>query len=99
MTMGMPQGGSHVTHDLHYIVQTQVAFAKQSITKALAFDIGHDVIQQPVGFTRIVQRQDVGMGQPRGNLDLVQEPPRADSPGQLGVEYLDGYSAPMLYVD
>ena len=55
----------------------------------LALDEGHDVEQEAVGLARVEQRQDVGMLEIGGDLDLGQEALGADDGGELGAEHLD----------
>ena len=50
------------------------------------------------GGTRVEQRQDVGVGQVGGDLDLAQEPLGAQGCSQVGTQYLDRYFAIMPYV-
>jgi hypothetical protein len=62
----------------------------QSITQGKPFDIGHHVVDEAVGFTRIEQRQDVRMRQFRGKVDLSQKPLSANRLRDVRSENLDG---------
>ena len=55
----------------------------------LALDVRHDVVEQPVDVARVVQRKDVRMVQPRGDVDLAEKPLAADGGADVGVEDLD----------
>jgi hypothetical protein len=48
--------------------------AVEPVAEALALDVRHDVEHLPAGLAGVVQRQDVGVLQVGGGLDLVQEP-------------------------
>src|SRR2546430_9001436 len=65
----------------------------RSLAQRFSFDVRHDVIQQVAGCAGVVQRQDVGVVEPGGDLDLAQEPFRAESGGYLVAENLDGDGA------
>jgi len=70
----------------------------ESVTQRLALDVGHDVVEEPVGLTRVVQRQDVRVLQVGRGLDLGQETVGADDRGQFGPEHFEGDLAVVLHV-
>ena len=72
--------------------------AREAVPQGLAFDERHDVIEESIGFTGVVERQDVGMREPRRDLDLPKKPIGAERRGDLGFENLDGYLAVVLEV-
>ncbi len=62
------------------------------LSKALALDVFHDEVEQPVGFTRGVDRDDVGMPQPGHRARLAQEAlPRREGGSEVGGDDLDGH--------
>ena len=79
----------HFARDLQGVADRELAFAVEALAQRLALDVRHDVVHQPVGLVRVVQRQDVRVVQPSGDLDLVQEPGGAHRLGQLGEQHLD----------
>src|SRR5439155_16901325 len=44
---------------------------------------------EPARLARVMQRQDVGVGEPGGQLDFPEEPLGAEGGGELGLQYLD----------
>ena len=70
----------------------------EPLAQGLALDVGHDVVHQAVHLVGVVQRKDVRVVQPGGDLDLVQETAGADLLGQVGTQYLDRDVAVVLEV-
>jgi len=71
------------------VAQGQLALAGHPVAEGLAVDEGHDVIQEAVRVTRVVEREDVGMVEPRGDLDLAQEPLGPQGLRQLSAQHLE----------
>src|SRR2546422_11227815 len=61
-------------------------------------DVRHDIIEEAARLTRVVQGEDVGVGEARGHLDLLQEPLDAEEGGQAGQQHLKRDVAPVLAV-
>ncbi len=59
---------------------------------------GRPMRKETVFFTGIVERQDVGMLQVRGDLDLLEEPLSSDNGSQLGSQDLDRYLPAVLEI-
>jgi hypothetical protein len=78
-----------VTHDANHIIDGELSFAVQALTQRLPFDIGHRVVQQPVGLSDQQNGHDVGMMHARRQLNLASEPLDAQRAGELGGQYLD----------
>jgi hypothetical protein len=53
-----------------------------------ALEVGHHVVEERIRRARVVQRNDVRMGETGRNLDLRQEAPTPERGGQLGLEHL-----------
>src|SRR2546425_2336212 len=64
--------------------------------EGFALDVRHHVVEEAVGLAGVDQRQDVGVVEASGNLDLAEEPLRAERAGQLGVQNLDRDGAVVL---
>ena len=96
--MGIRERAGDLTRDRHGLLHRQLLFPLQALAQRLSLDVGHDVIQQLTGGAGIVQREDVGMVQLRGDLDLAQEPLRAQGRGDLLAQHLDGDGAVMAPV-
>ena len=54
----------------------------------LPLDVGHGVVEQPGGFARVMEREDVGVLQPGGGLDLALEALGAEGGAELGPQDL-----------
>ncbi len=72
--------------------------AVQAIAERFALDERHHIIEEARGVSGVVQRQDVRVLQPGGDLDLLDEPVRPDLRRQLGMQHLDRDAAVMLQV-
>jgi hypothetical protein len=88
----------HLARDLQGVVERQLLLPVQPVAQRLALDVGHDIETKPVGNARVVQRQDVGMGESRGEPDLPEEPRGAEGGGQLPAQDLQGDGAVVLPV-
>jgi hypothetical protein len=88
----------HLATDLECIAHRQLAFSAESLAQGLSLDIGHDIVEKPVGLVRVVQRQDVRMVEAGRDLNLVQKPSGSHCLGQLGKEHLDRYRALILEI-
>ena len=68
--VGVVQGRGHVARDLERVLQRQLPLALEPLAQRFALDVGHDVVEQIPGLAGIVERHDVGMIEPGGDLDL-----------------------------
>ena len=73
-------------------------FAVKPGAEGLAFDKRHHVVQQAIGTAGVEERQDVGVLQRRGELDLLEEALAAEHGAEFGAEDLDGDPAAVLHV-
>ena len=80
------------------LLDRELLLPGEAVTQGFALDIGHHIEELAVGRTRIVKRQDVGVGQPRGNLDLAEKPVMADGRSHLGEHDLDRDLATVLHI-
>jgi hypothetical protein len=87
-----------LTGDADGLVDRQLMLAVHPRAKRLAFDEGHDVIEQAVDVPRVVKRQDVRMRQLGRDLDLPAEALGADGGGEIRMEDLDGDVATVFEV-
>jgi len=92
------QRGGHFAGDPQCVLERQLLLACQSLTQRLALDVRHDVVQEASGLARIVERQDVWMGQAGDGLDLAEEPVGPEGHSELRPEHLDGDRAAVLQV-
>jgi hypothetical protein len=92
--MRVVQRGRGLPDDAERVVDRERPLARQPLPQRLARDERHDVVEQAVaGVARIVERQDVGMGERRRDPDLAGEPVGTQRGGELGPEHLDGHLA------
>ncbi len=75
----------HLARDVAGVVRGELSLAPEPVSKRFALDVGHHVVQEPGGFAGIVQRQNVGMRESRGDLDLLEESLRAERTRNLGL--------------
>ncbi len=78
MTVRVAQRVRDLAGDLKRIVQGKLLLAREPRPERLPFHIRHDVVEEAARLARVVDRQNVGVGQTRRGLDLAQEPPGAD---------------------
>ncbi len=71
-------------------VHRELLLAVKPVTQALALDERHHVVEQAVRFSRVVKRQDVRVLEPRGRLDLSEEPFSPYDSCQLRLQDLQG---------
>ena len=88
----------HFARDAHRVLDAELRLPVQSLAHRLALDVGHDVVQQPVGTAGVEQREDVRMLQGRRGLDLDDEPLSAEDRGQFRFENLDRDLAVVLEI-
>jgi len=96
--VGVAQRVGHLEGDMDRVLDRELRFAIEPVAERLALDEGHDVIEEPVGFSRVVQAEDVGMLELRGEADFAVEPLGADGGAELRVEDLDRHLAVVLDV-
>ena len=72
--------------------------AGPSCTEALAFHERHHVEEEPVRASGIVERKDMWMVEPRGDLDLTQKAFGTDRRRQLRTQHLHRHLAVMFGV-
>ncbi|MNC99504.1 hypothetical protein D3C83_178210 [compost metagenome] len=74
MAMGMIERARDLTRDTHCLGHRKLPRLVQPVAQRLALDVRHDVEEHPVCLAGVEQREDVGMAQPRRQLDLAKEP-------------------------
>ena len=92
------QGRGGVPGDADRLLDRKQLLAVEPLAQGFARDVGHHVEQEPLRFARVVQRQDVGVIQLGGNLDLAEKPVGPDGGRQLGPEHLHRDLAAVLQV-
>ena len=92
------EGRGDLPGDAEGLVDRELLLTFEPVAQRFTLDVGHDVEEKAVGLTGVVQRQDVRMIQPGGDLDLSQKPLGPEHRCQLGPEHLDGHGAVVLQV-
>src|SRR3989441_29011 len=93
--------GERVGHgpgDRQRLVVAGRSLARQVLAQRAPLDVRHDIIEEAARLTRVVQGEDVGVGEARGHLDLLQEPLDAEEGGQAREQHLERDVAPVLAV-
>jgi hypothetical protein len=90
--------GGHLVRDRQRIVERKLVLTLEPLPQRLALDPGHHVVQKASGLTRVEEREDVGVLEVGGGLDLREEALRAEHGSQLGLQHLDGDLAVVLRV-
>ncbi len=96
--VGIGQRLGHLAGEADRLVDRQLPLALEAGRERLALDHRHHVVEDAALGARIVHRQDVGVAEPRRDLDLAQEPLGAEGLGQLGAHHLDRHLAVVLEV-
>ena len=96
--VGVLQGAADFAGDLERGVERKLLFPREPLPERLALGERHHVVEQAAGLPRVVQRENVGVLEGGGDLDLAEEPVAAEDGRQLGLEHLDGDAAVVLQV-
>ena len=96
--VGVLQGAADFAGDLERGVERKLLFPREPLPERLALGERHHVVEQAVGLSRVVERENVGVLERRGDLDLAEEPLAAEDGRQLGLEQLDGDPPAVLQV-
>ena len=79
---------SDFADDPHSLVDRQRTRARDAIAQRLPLHVRHHVEEHITLASRVVEREDVRMMQPRGDPDLAQESLGAEARGELGAQHL-----------
>ena len=86
--VGVRERVAHVAQDPHRLADRQLVLLHEPGAQRLPLHAGHDVVEEVAVRARGEQRNDMGMLQLGGELDLALEPLRAHARGHLGREHL-----------
>ena len=81
IAVGVAQRVGDLAGDPERVVERELLLASEPPSERFPLHVGHDVVEEAARLARVVDRQNVGMGQTRRGLDLAQEPPGADFRG------------------
>jgi len=93
VVVGVGQRVGHLAEESHRLSGRQLAAPGEPGTQGLALDERHRVVQEVAGLAGGEQRDDVGMGEPGREADLLAEAIGADRVRQLGGQELDDHLA------
>src|SRR5262245_48072642 len=80
--VGVGEGVGDLARDLDRRVDRERSLPGQPAPERLALDIGHDVVEDPVGFPGVEDWKDVRMVEAGGDLDLALEAVGSQRGGQ-----------------
>jgi hypothetical protein len=98
LTVRVAQGTADFPYDVQGFAQRQRALPRNASPEGLPLHVRHDVVQQSVGITGIVQRNDVGVVEAGGSVDLPQEPLGTQRGREFGPQDLDRHRPTVLEV-
>src|SRR5688500_20365784 len=87
--MGEAKPGADFLSDADRVRDGQRLFTDQAVAQRTAGDVRRDVVEQPLGFPRIVERDKVRVRQPRGDPDLAKKALRAEGGAHFWMQDLD----------
>src|SRR5216117_1387618 len=93
LAMGESERVGDVTRDMECRLEGQLPIPQQPMPQRLAFDVRHDVVEQPVDLTSRKDRDNVGMAEVRGEVHFPNEPLAQQAGGHLRVEHFDRHAA------
>ena len=98
VAVSITQGVGHLAGDLQRVREGELPFAPQAVPQRLPLDVGHHVVEQSLGFPRVVEREDVRMRELSGDGDFLKEASCAEAEGEVRLEDLQGDFATVLHV-
>ena len=90
--------GQVTDHDASRRLEGENALARETLLEALPLHEGHHIVGEPVRFSRIDEREDVGVLERRDDVDLAQEALRGERRGELRQQNLDRNASAVLEV-
>ena len=96
--MGVTQRIGDFARDLDRIGDRERPLAAELVAQRFPLDQRHDIEQEPAGFARVIEGEDVGMAEFGGGFDFAEESLRAECRRQFGPEHFDRHPAPMFEV-
>src|SRR5204863_63624 len=63
VAVGVAQGARHLPGNPHGFLDGQLRFAVQPVPQRFPLQVGHHIVEKPVGLAGVVQGEDMGMGE------------------------------------
>src|SRR5438309_1812260 len=98
LAMRVVECHAHVTRDPDRLREWHPPLTLQSLAQRAVRHVRCHIVERAVGLAGVDERQDVGMGEARRDLDLPQEPLGADRSREVAPEHLDRDFAVVLLV-
>ena len=92
LAVGVIQGGGHLAGDTERLVEGELALHVEPLPERAALHVRHHVEEEPAGLSRVIDREDMRVGEPGRHLDLPEEPLGADLDGDLRAKDLESDS-------
>ena len=96
--VGVVERARHLPRDRERLLEAELVLAVELVAERLAAHERQHVVEEAAGLARVDQGEDVRVVEPRGDLDLGQEPLGAEHRAELGAEHLEGDLAIVLEV-
>jgi hypothetical protein len=87
--MRILQGVGHLACEFERQFHWELSLTLEPGSQRPLFHVRHDIVQESVGGARVEDRQDVGMGELSGQLDLAKEAVGTEGLTEFGLENLD----------
>ena len=87
--MRVVESRRHIFRDLECVLDAELLLPVNLVPEGVPFHIRHHVVEELLSLTRIEERQDMGMLQIRGRLDLSEEALRPNNRSQLRLQDLE----------
>ena len=87
--VGVVERGRHFGGNPDGVGHRELFLPGEPVAHRFPLHVWHDIEEKAVGLPAVEEREDVGMLEVGGGLDLAQEPLGADDRGQLGPQHLD----------
>ena len=91
LVVSVCEGVSDLASERKDLADGKLFLSGEQVAQGFAPDVRHDTVDNAVGFTRAQYRNDVGVVQLRGDLDLTKEAIAAQDGTEYVPEHLDGY--------
>src|SRR5712692_1082588 len=89
--MGVVESAGDLAREGDRLLGWQRRLSFQAVPERFSRDVGHHIVEAPGSFSRVVKRQDVGMGETGDDSDLAEEPLRTQRGRELGPERFEGH--------
>src|SRR5688572_25692857 len=98
LRMGVLQPLRDFLSDPHRLLDWKLAFSPDQVAQTLPRHIRHDVEEQPLGASRVMDWQDVGVNQTGRNADFPEKSAGTEGCSKGWAQDLDGDKAVVLQV-